>query len=224
MKKISVIIPTIRDTSINEKCLARQTFTDFEVIIQRPEGNKPEGLLYTLNRDLNKALKKAKGELIISYQDLIEIKPDCLERFWFHYTNNPNACVGAVGDQYSSLDPPIKVWTDPRKRMDFGSFYELNPIDIEFTLCAVPRQAFFDVGGFDEEFDKYAALSEKELMYRIDKLGYKSYIDQTIEYRALKHERLSKDWDQRYFAGFPYYEKCLKEVREGKRLKLDYLS
>lgn len=224
--KISCIIPTIRDTTLNEKCLAKQTFKDFEVIIQRPTRPLPKGNFYQLNYDMNLAIKKSKGELIISYQDMISIRPDCLERFWEHYKNNPKIIVGAVGDQYSSLESPVKVWTDPRKRADQGSFYECLERDVEYTLCAIPRSALFEVGGFDEEFDLYAAIAEKELNARMYKAGYKFFLDQSIEYRALHHPRLygKEDWDKHYFAGMEYYNKCLREITNGQRLRLDFLK
>jgi hypothetical protein len=221
---VSIVVPSIRDTSLNERCLARQTFKDFEVIIQRPTRPLPQENFYDLNHDYNLAIKKAKGELIISYQDQIEIKPDCIERFWNHYQTSPRAIVGAVGNQYSTLHPPITVWVDPRKRTDLGSFYPCMPDDIEFTLCSIPKVALYEVGAFDEEFDKYAAISEKELSYRMFKAGYEPYLDQSIEYMALKHDRLfGKDtWDKHYFAGIPYYKKCLKEIDEGVR-SVDFL-
>lgn len=223
--KISVIIPTIRDISINESSLSRQTFQNFETIVVRPEGEKSQGLFYTLCRDYNRGFKKAKGELIISYQDMIEIRPDTLERFWNHYQINNKAVVGAVGDQYSMFDPPIKVWIDPRKRTDFGSFYEVDPIDIEFTLCSIPHQALSNCGGIDEEYDKGAAVGEKEMMLRIDRLGYRSFLDQSIEYKALHHPRLTSDWDVYYKISSDLFAEHSKQLQEGTRkLKLDFLS
>ena len=62
------------------------------------------------------------------------------------------------------------------------------------------------------------------MMARMYKAGYKTYIDQTIEYRAIKHDRLSTEWDIRYQAGWPYYEKCMKEIENGTRLHLDFVS
>ncbi len=226
MVQISVIIPTIRDTTLNEKCLANQTFKDFEAIIQRPTRPLPKGNFYQLNHDMNQAIKKSKGELIISYQDGISIRPDCLERFWEHYKDNPKIIIGAVGDQYSSMEPPVKVWTDPRKKTEFGSFYECMPDDIEFTLCAIPRSALIEAGGLDADvYDKYAAIAEKELCARIDKLGYKFYLDQSLEYMALAHPRIAgkEEWDKHYFAGWPIYQKHLEEIKNGTRLKLNYL-
>lgn len=221
--KMSVIIPTIRDTYLNEKCLKRQTFKDFEVIVTRPIGEKPKDLFWTFNRDMNRAIKQAKGELIISYQDMIEIAPDCLERFWGHYKMNAQSVVGAVGDQYSTLHPPVKVWVDPRKTDKFGTFYECMENDIEYTLCSIPHQALLDVGGFDEEYDHYAAISEKELNARMYHAGYKFYLDQSIEYKAIHHPRLSTEWDKYYFAGCDVYAKHLEEIKMDIRTKLNYL-
>ena len=222
--KISVIIPSVRDTSLNEKCLQRQTFQDFETIIVRPVGQKPAGLFYTLNRDYNRGVRQAKGELIISYQDQIKIQHDCLERFWGHYKNNNKSIVGAVGDQYLSFNPPIKVWIDPRKRADQGSFYECLEQDVEYTLCSIPKQAIVDVGGFDEYFDHYAAIAEKELNARMYKIGYKFYLDQSLEYEALHHPRLTADWDEKYKEGSIYYGKCLRAINDNTRIKLNYLK
>ena len=224
MVSISVIIPSIRDVSLNEKCLKRQTFTNFETIITRPVGEKPKGLFYTLSRDYNRAFRQARGELIISYQDLIEIKPDCLQRFWEHYQNDKTIIVGAIGDQYSNFNPPIKTWVDPRRRLDYGSFYQVNPIDIEFTLCAIPKKAIYEAGGIDEEYDFGSACGEKEMVIRMDRLGYKPYTDQSIEYRALSHPRLTEDWDSYYRIASDIFARHVKELNEGKRsLKLDYV-
>lgn len=224
--KISVIIPTVRDTFLNEACLRRQTFRDFETIIVRPDGEKPKGLFYTLNRDYNRGFKQAKGELIISYQDMIEIKPDTLERFWFYHNHyGGKAIIGAVGDQYERLEPPIKVWSDPRKNTTYGTHYEVNPIDIEFTLCAIPREAIEAVGGMDEEYDRGAAVGEKEMMLRIDQVGYKSYINQDIEYRAIKHDRLTKDWDEHYKIASDLFSNHVAALKDGTRkIHLDYLQ
>jgi len=221
---VSVIIPSVRDTSLNEKCLKWQIMREFEVIIVRPQG-KRKGYFYSLNEDMNRGIRQANGELIISYQDMIEIKPDTLERFFQHYKDDKKVIVGAVGDQYSSLEPPVKVWQDPRRTTQYGTYYECHEVDVEYTLAAIPRQAFYDVGGFDEEWDRYAAISEKEINARMYKAGYKFYLDQAIEYKAIQHPRLhgKEEWDKHYFAGEKYYLQCIKEIGKGKRLKLDYL-
>lgn len=190
------------------------------------EPDKNAGDMYNLNKAWNAAFKVAQGELIVSFVDMTWAPPDALQNFWEHYQDNPKSLVGGVGNQYSEVQngkPEIMIWKDPRMRMDQGSFYEISPIDLEFCLTSVPKQAIYDIGGWDEEWDKYAALSEKEACLRMDKLGYKFYLDQSIEYRALTHPRLTKDWEERYQAGCKYMEKCIHEINNGTRLKLNYL-
>lgn len=229
------------------KCLKRQTFKDYEWIIVAPqklfipidreighdyqfefiaEPKKRSGDFYNLNKAWNAAFKVAKGELIVSIVDGIWFEPDLLERLWTHYQNNSRACIGAIGHQYKKLangKPEGLIWRDPRVRKDQGTFYEINFIDLELCVASLPLEGIKAVGGIDEEWDKYAALSEKELVARMDKLGYKFFLDQSMEYRAIHHERLSPDWDKKYQEGCDFFAKCLSKINEGKRLKLDYL-
>ena len=82
MPKITVITASVRKEGIPivQKHLRTQTFKDFEHIIQGREGSM-EGNYWTLNQDMNIAIGKAKGELIVSIQDYTAFKPDALEKF-----------------------------------------------------------------------------------------------------------------------------------------------
>ena len=246
---ISITTPSIRPEALEivAKCLKRQTFMDWEWLIGSPsnlfisldrqighdigfefipEPPRKEGDYYSLNKCWNSLFKRAQGELIVNIVDGIWFEPDLLERLWQHYQANPKIVISCIGHQYDRIEndkPEHMVWRDPRVRTDFGSFYEVSPWEIEFCVASLSRQAIVDVGGIDEKFDKYAALSEKEMGWRIDKLGYKFYLDQGIEYRAIHHPRLNKEWDERFNKGFVYYNQCIKEIAEGKRLKLAYL-
>ena len=235
---ISIITPSIRKkgVDITAECLKKQTFKNWEWIVCSPylppnnavwipEPKKKEGNTYSLNACWNMCIKRACGKLIVSIVDLTWFTPDVLERLWGHYEANPRACIGTIGHQYDKMDngkPVNMVWQDPRARNDFGTFYEINPNDLELCVASIPKKALYEVGGFDEEFDKYAALSEKELAFRLKAAGYSIYLDQSIEYRAIKHPRLTKNWDERYHAGEEYYFKCLYEIENGIR-KVDYL-
>ena len=230
---ITVVTPSIRSEMlpIVRKCLDRQYFKGFEWLVVGPikeanikEPSKREGDYYNLNKAWNATFRESKGELIVSIVDGLWFPPDTLERLWNHYRVNPKSCVTAVGHQYDKVEngkPEHLVWSDPRARGDLGTFYEVPHSEMELCVASFPRQAVIDVGGVDEEFDKYAALSEKEMMARMYKAGYKTYIDQSIEYRAIHHPRLNEKWEARYQAGWPYYEKCIKEINEGKRLHID---
>jgi hypothetical protein len=248
---ITVTTPSVRPEGIPmlEKCLKRQTFKgDWEWIIGCPtkcidpiekgmgdlnvdilileEPPKKEGDYYNLNKCWNNMFKEASGELIVNIVDWQWFPPDVLEKFWIHYQTDPKSCVSGIGHQYKDIvngKPENRVWTDPRARLDQGSFYEVGPREMELCLTSFPTKLVYDVGGIDEEYDKYAALSEKEMMYRANEAGYKFYLDQDIEYRAFQHPRLTGEWETRYQAGSQVYARHLEDIAEGKRLKLTYI-
>ena len=239
--KISVLTPSVRKEllPIVEKCLSRQTFSaeSYEWLVCSPkdygfgewvpEPPKRDGDYYSLNKAMNALYRASTGELTIEITDGIWFEPDILEKLWNHYEANPKACIGAVGNQYDEIiqgKPEHLVWRDPRMRMDQGSFYEINPNDLELCIGSIPKQAILDVGSVDEEFDKVAALSEKEMALRMDKAGYKFYLDQSIEYRAIKHPRLNEQWDEKYQEGVKYFQKCVHEIVQRDRMKLSYLD
>jgi len=239
MPKISIITPSVRleFLDIVQKCLARQTFDDWEWIVVSPFEYKThaiwvpdpairEGDYYRLNGAWNAAFRKAKGELVVSIVDGLWFPPDTLERFWDHYEDNPKACVTTIGHQYDTVvydKPENMVWRDPRAREDQGSFYEVPESEMELCVASFPMQAVIDVGGVDEEYDKGAACSEKEMMLRMYTAGYKLYIDQTIEYRAIQHPRISKEWDEKYIIACRLFDKHRKEIADGTRLKVDFV-
>lgn len=181
---------------------------------------------YRLNGAWNAGIREAEGELIVIICDGLWFAPDTLERLWNHFEANPTACISCVGDQFERVEngkPEGCVWKDPRRRTDFGSFYEVGEMEMELCIASVPRAAFVDVGGFEEEFDKGAALSEKELMARLYKAGYKLYINQSIEYRAIQHPRLSTSWDEHYHVSCALWAEYKPLIESGKRLKLNYI-
>jgi len=247
--KISCVTPSVRPELIGivKKCLARQTFRDFEWIIVTndvdkmteavgeannmdvtilEEPPKREGDFYSLNKSYNHGIRHSQGELFVSIQDGVWFEPDLLQKFWDHYHDMPKVCVTAIGHQYDQVKngkPENLIWHDPRAGTQKEVFYEIWPKDMEFCVASVPMKALYEVGGFDETYDKYAALSEKDLCVRLDRRDYHFFIDNGIEYRAIHHERLSKDWDDHYNKGFVYFQNRLKEISAEKGIKLNYL-
>lgn len=221
---ISVITPTVRGREairLVEKALDRQSFQDFEWIVAEPQGKKPPELCWTLNRDYNRAIKRAKGDLIVSWQDYTFANPDTLEKFWFHFTQEPKTLVTAVGNKYANDKWIVETWRDPRMRSDQGTYYPCYFNDIEFNLCSVPKQAFYDIGGFDEELDKYFGMDGYSVVDRLNLLrGYEFKIDQTIRSYSLEHSRPDK-WEELNALHGPY------DTRREAYLanpKLDYLK
>lgn len=205
---ISILTPSVRPEGLAlvEKALSRQTYTDWEWIVQGRDGDLPDGLVWTLNRDYNKAIRKAKGDLIVSWQDWTYADPDTLEKFAFHYSQEPKTLVTAVGNKYANEEWLVKTWQDPRERDDQGTYYPCFFNDIEWNLCSVPKQALYDVGGFDEDLDKYFGMDGFSVLERINLIGgYDFKIDQTIKSYSLEHGR-PKDWEEKNALHGPYNE------------------
>jgi hypothetical protein len=218
------------------RCLRRQSHQDFEWLVcspfkysyakHVPEPHKRDGDYYNLSKAMNALYKASKGDLLVQITDWIYFPPDTLERLWSHYQDNPKGLVTAVGDQYDHVEnnkPEGIEWVDPRKRTDQAAFREIYPIDMEMCVASIPRNAVVDCGGMDEEWDKYAAIGEKEMCMRMDYLGYKFYLDQTIEYRALSHGKKDEQWEERYTKGSEYFQQCRQEMINGTRKKLDFV-
>lgn len=246
--KISIVTPSVRPEMIAviDNCLRKQDFQGFEWVIVCPESKvgdmfgfsanilaeppKREGDFYRLCGAWNKGFQEAKGELIVVIQDGIWFPPDMLSRLWTHYQNNPKGLVTVIGHHYDQIDehgkPTNMMWQDPRARTDQGAFYEVAPSEMEMAVCSVPKQAVLDCGGIDEEYDKGPAVGEKEMCFRLDRLGYKFYIDQTIEYRAIHHPRLTSDWDEMYFkVTAPMFTEHMRQLSLGERpLKVGFVT
>lgn len=234
--KISVVTPSTRNEMlpIVEKCLKRQDFTDFEWIVVGPieitsvkpdlvlkDPPKQEGDFYTLCKGWNKAYAHAKGELVVNIQDGLWFPPDTLSKFWFHYQNNPRSLFSAIGHQYDQLDdrgvPVNKMWHDPRSKTGI-TFEEVPPSEIEFCMSSIPKQALIECGGIDEEYDTAAAVCEKEMCWRLNKMDWDFYIDHTIEYKAIHHPRLNDNWEKVYKEkSTPLFARHMAEITAGTR-------
>lgn len=247
--KISIITPSIRPAGVElvDTALARQTFKNFEWLICGPLGaaelfnknieyskhkylgNPPlkEGMYWDLNFSYNRLIKESAGELIISWQDYTFADADALEKFWFHYQNEPKTLVSAVGNKYREVYPERKeqLWQDPRERNDLGMFYSVYPQDIEWNLCSVPKQALYDIGGFDEGLDFVGfGMDGYQVNHRLDDLGgYDFKIAQDIKSYSLVHGRV-ENWDKHNVLG-PKYEQRVTELKQsGKWPVLDFLK
>lgn len=240
--KITVITPTVRPEGLEvvKKALKRQTFTDFEWIIvtsvsvieldrildhypykyvSEPPKDKED--VWTLNKAYNKAIANAKGELIVSWQDYTYAKPDTLEKFWFHYTQEPKTLVTGVGNKYQDDTWTVQTWKDPREREDQGTYYPCFFSDCEFNLCAVPTAAFYACGGFDESLDRYFGMDGYSVVDRLNMLGGWDFkIDQTIKSYSLEHGRPT-DWDKKNALGQIYNLKRLDYLANAR---LGYLT
>jgi len=234
-KRMSVLTPTVRPEGLEQvgRSLSKQTFKDFEWLVISPldisitdarlikDPPKGEEDYWSFNKAMNKAIQEADGELVVSVQDYTQFNPDGLEKFWYYFSNGyARSLVSGVGDKYDYDGQ--KIWADPRKRLDQGTFYECFPNDIEFNYCSIPRKAFYEVGGFDEYLDRYAGMDHISVQERLDAIGYKFYLDQTNESYSLYHDRLP-EWDQHHAMRGGYSDRKAQLILAGVWPQLDYL-
>jgi hypothetical protein len=208
---LSLVVPSIRPEYlyITQEALEKQTFTDFEVLVEMGLRNRG----FTLPTDLNKMLRRAKGERIVMLQDCITIEPDALERI----NNLPNEMYTfPVGQVMKFGDAPQWDW-----RKETTGEVPAHAWEADFA-CG-PTQAFFDVGGYDEVFCNGWSWDNVEIGWRIAATGRKILCDPSICGVALKHDSLREH---------PFRNKLVnndKRAEETRRkasrgeYKLDYL-
>lgn len=218
MPKISVITPTIRPQflDITKKCLEEQTFGDFEWIIE--PGLTRWG--YTLPKDWNKAIAKAKGEIVFMLQDCIKIEPDFLEKLDTLHKESPNSLFTfPVGKVNNFNEEPNWDWRHYKERR------EVRPFEWEIDLASAPLEVFYEVGGFDERFCEGWSWENCEIAYRIDALKkYKFEVIPDMEGVAIDHDFVE---DDSFRNKLPNNDKRANETRvlaEMGDYKLEYLT
>lgn len=214
------------------------------------QSDKREGAYTNLAHADNEGFAACRGKLVVLLQDYIWIPPYSLDKFWeAHLALKGNALISGVGHQYDHPGkdfisdpngkitvfkepfegrPENQVWTDPRMRTDQGTFYETSPVNWEANYAAIPRRALEDLGGMDEEYDFVGfAYDNVNIAQRAEMLGYKTYLDQTNECRAIEHDSWAADPSKKPRSTniAEFHIQRMRDIIQGKKpLKLDYLK
>jgi len=212
---ISILTPSIRPLGleVTQQCLARQTFQDFEWLVEI--GIPEKGC--DLSAAWNRMLRRAKGEWIVLLQDYIKIPKDGLERF-IRNLEDQSLFTGSVG-KASNLKYEEPEW-DWR---NYGKTKEVDYMHWEADWAIAPKKAFFDVGGFNEEYDQFWSSENVEIAFRMSKIGYKFFVmpnNRAVQYdhdKAFKHPFREKFCPE-------FHNANLDDIRMGKKpIKLNYL-
>ena len=214
------------------------------------QSDKREGAYTNLAHADNEGFRACEGELIVLLQDFIWCPPFALHKFWeAHQSLKGNALISGVGHQYDNPGkdfisdpngkitvfkepfegrPEHQVWNDPRMRTDQGTFYETSPVNWEANYAAIPRHVIYELGGMDEEYDFNGfAYDNVNIAQRAEMLGYKTYLDQTNECRAIEHDSWAADPSKKPRSNeiAAFHIKRMQDTVEGKfPLKLNYLK
>lgn len=168
--KVSVLTPSIRPMGLEivRTGLLTQGFTNFEWLTEIGLGK------HDLNSAYNRMLRRAKGELVVSLQDYILIRPDFLQTWWDAYQDNPNAFMTAPVGKMDNLDySGNAVWDWRAYRNDETK--NIRPCEWncwEIDNGAAPLKALKEIGGFDEALDGHWSADNVNVGKRAQLAGY----------------------------------------------------
>lgn len=171
-----------------------------------PPAKKPE-MFWNLSASLNAACKAATGDLIVLLQDYIYVPPFGIERYVKRFEQEPKSIITGVGHQYAlpgHIDDRLggysiwnwwpgvprgqKTFIDPRAEKN--GFYLTIPVEWEANWGAFPRQAWLDVGGFDEGFDAGWGYDNVNFAERCQMADYHIWLDTENEVLCYDHIRI----------------------------------
>ena len=170
--KISVITPSIRPRGleVNRFSLMEQTFKDFEWLVDINWTGE-----HDLNASYNRLLRRSTGELIVSMQDYLKVRPDYLQRFWDAYQKQSDTFFTAPVGKVKDMNYNLPAQWDWRAYND-DKFVDMMPCNWdcwEIDSGAAPRDALFKIGGFDEALDQWWSFDNVSVGKRAEMAGYK---------------------------------------------------
>lgn len=180
--KISVVTPSIRPRGlvVVQQSLERQDFADFEWLVEIGQPKRTHDLSAAMNR----MIKRARGELIVSYQDFIWIPSNALNIVWELYLGSPKTfwtfAVAKTMD-WKKVDYDWRGW---------GSMRRIKPWEWEADFASMPRRALFDVGGYDETYDSGWSWENCEVAVRAQKMGYEFMVYPELRVKAYNHDKV----------------------------------
>lgn len=209
-----------------------------------PPPKKP-GMFWNLSASLNAGVRAASGTLIVLLQDYIWLPPDAIAKYVQRYIQEgPKCLVTGVSDQYR---PPLvrvnphgdySVWPDgfpgapsgdivfkdPRSA-DRAGFFVTIPLEWEANWGMFPRQAWTDVGGFDEDYDRGWGYDNCDFADRAQMAGYRIFLD--CDNPVLCYSHINLFSEQKFRDTAPnncelYNRKSRNRKKLGEPWKLNY--
>lgn len=210
--KISVVSPTLRPKGLEvmQECLSKQTLKDFEWLVE--VGIPERG--HDLNSAFNRMLKRAKGDLVVFYQDYIKIPDNGLESFYNAYLEAKDTFFTApVGKTLDWKDVSWDWRVNKDVKMDWPRW--------EIDWGAAPLEALKKIGGFDEELDQFWSCDNVNVGCRADLAGFK--FKNLVDNKAVAYDHdktITHPFREKYNPQF--HNARLQEFRMGKTI--DYLK
>lgn len=231
MVECSVIIPTFNRPDRLERCLsalARQTWTDFEIIVVDDGSTEPVapvceefgGLVRCIRQEnsgparaRNAGAEAARGTIIAFTDDDCRPRPDWLSRLIDAHAGRDDRMVGGLvvnglpRNRYASASQALCDFLYDWFGAEQGDmpFFTSNNI-------ALSRSAFFDLGGFDTSFGR-AAAEDRDLGLRWRERGWELAYAEDAVVDHFHEMSLRKFWRQHanYGAGAAHLHRVMEE-------------
>jgi hypothetical protein len=187
--KVSVITTSIRPEGLRpvQESLAKQTYKDFEWLVEL--GIPERG--HDLNAAMNRALRRATGSLVVIWQDWMEGDEKILERIVdLHETigiREKVAITYPVGkvDDLKDKSNPTFDW-----RLKTDGYVPSHQWETDFA--SAPLAMFKEIGGYDEEMDKGWSWDNVNVATRAEYAGYLFRSYPIIWVHVWDHDKFSK--------------------------------
>lgn len=242
---ISVLTASVRPDGLPmvARCLSAQTEARWEWLISLPADKigrfvatdprirvladppRRPGDFYRLNGAWNGLVREARADLCVFACDWIHFEPDALERFLGSYREDPLSCVSAPGHHYEQVwnNKPEVLWEGDPRQHEVGPDGRMPWHMYELSLASAPRQKLIEVGGFDEDYDRVAGMSEKECAGRLSAAGCDFFLAWAIQHRIFTHKKESTptQWDAAYLRAVEMFRRHVEDIKAGTRRVID---
>lgn len=157
------------------------------------------------NEATNRLIRRASGDLIVFVQDYVEMPENGLQRLWEAYQDKP-----------AFYTVPVAKYDDDSITWDWRANKDgvVNWQDWEIDCGSAPRAALVDVGGFDEELDKYWGYDNLSVGLRADLKGYEVRCLSDVKCRAYDHNKHQKH-EFRHLQNVDFSNQRLEYIRQG---------
>lgn len=205
---ISIIVPNYNGSNTISMCLRNiysSTYKNYEVIVvddgstdnSISEIKKYNCKLVKLNKNKGPSCARNAGAEFASGDIFLFIDSDvCIQNDTLNLINgrfNMDADISAVvgmPDKYCKFKNIASQHFNLRVHFNYLNMPKYIPI-LYGSLCAVKKEAFFNVGGFDTELKK-AGVEDNDLGYRLNDNNYKILLDKNIQFNHYKYISLLK--------------------------------